>query len=212
VYNAVLKKTVSMVAGDTYTAYANGTDSLSGPSAKPKFAACGVFADVDSKGEWCPYVTKLLSKGVIRSNASFSPDNRITRAELLKMVVLASGQSPKFDAAYSYGDVKSSDWFASYVSTAKKLGYVSAANANFEPNRSITRAEAMKILMNFRKATIQYNASYSYGDVKSSDWFASYVSTAKRFGYISATNSSFRPNDSISRAEVSKILNKAFFP
>lgn len=138
-----------MVAGDTYVAYANGAESLTGPSAKPKFKACGVFVDVDADGEWCGYVTKLLSNRVIRSHETFSPDNFITRAELLKMAVLSSGVSVAYDAQFGYEDVHESDWFAPYVSTAKKLGYISATNTKFRPNDAITRAEVSKIVVNF---------------------------------------------------------------
>ncbi len=169
---------------------------------------------MESTGEWCPYVTKLLSKGIIRSNATYSPDNRITRAELLKMTVIASGAMPAYDVDYTYGDIRATDWFAPYVSTAKKLGHISATNANFEPNRPITRAEAMKILLNFKGANTSfepaYDKNYTYDDVWPTDWFAPYVSTAKKLGYISATNLDFRPQDPISRAEVAKIINTVF--
>lgn len=37
-------------------------------------------------------------------------------------------------------------------------------------------------------------------------WYAPYVSLALSYGIISDTNTNFRPNDSISRAEVAKII------
>lgn len=115
-----------------------------------------------------------------------------------------------FSSPYTYADIKKTDWWAPYVSSAKKLGYISATNVNFEPNRPITRAEAMKIIMNFSGIKIAFDSGNTYSDIKSSDWFAPYISTAKKSGFISATQTKFRPNDTISRAEVAKILYNIF--
>lgn len=69
----------------------------------------------------------------------------------------------------------------------------------------------MKIIMNFSGVKMGFDAKYSYGDIRSTDWSAPYISTAKKSGFISATQTKFRPNDSISRAEVAKILFNIFF-
>lgn len=228
IYNSFLKKTVSLVSGDSYTAYANGTEDMSNVAAlkgvtpaqaqsgtmtvtSTKITACGSYTDVDSKSEWCPYLIKLNGKGIIRTNATYEPNRSISRAELLKMANLSKGTPSSFSSLHTYGDIKSTDWWAPYVSTAKKLGYISATNINFEPNRPITRAEAMKIIMNFSGTKMSFDSKYTYSDIKSTDWWAQYVSTAKKLGYISATQTKFRPNDPISRAEVAKILSNIFF-
>jgi hypothetical protein len=169
-------------------------------------AACSGYQDLTNGDEFCGYVRLLSTKKIVRQNASFEPDRPITRAELLKMAMLSSKLAPQYNAAYSYDDVAASDWWAPYISTAKKYGYISQTNREFRPNDSITRAEAIKILMNVSGRTSSYNAAYSYDDVAASDWWAPYISTAKKYGYISQTNREFRPNDSITRAESSKMV------
>lgn len=69
----------------------------------------------------------------------------------------------------------------------------------------------MKIIMNFSGLKIVFDSQYTYADIKSTDWWAPYISTAKKLGFISATQTRFRPNDTISRAEVAKILYNIFF-
>ncbi len=224
IYNALLKKTVSLVAWDSYIAYANGTEDASKVSTPTKASlsttpvvtkstvnACGPFGDVLKTSEFCPYISKLNEKGIARTNATYEPNRSISRAELLKMASLSRWVTNIFNKTYTYSDINSADWWAPYVSTAKRLGYISATNTTFEPNRAITRAEAMKIIMNFSWIKVVFDAKYTYGDIQPTDWSAAYISTAKKSGFISATASNFRPNDAISRAEVAKILYNIFF-
>ena len=230
IYNSLLKKTVSLVSGDTYIAYANGTDDMSKVTTKtvsmgttnsgsvisetPAIVIsnpCGPYGDMEKTSEFCPFITKLNEKGIIRTHSVYEPNRNISRAELLKMANLSRGTPSVYDPSHTYADIKSTDWWAPFVSTAKKLGHISATNTNFEPNRPITRAEAMKIIMNFSGLKTGFDAKYTYADIKSTDWWAPFVSTAKKLGHISATQTKFRPNDSISRAEVAKILSNIFF-
>lgn len=103
IYNSLLKKTVSLVSGDSYTAYANGKEDTSKiaaskntvpvkttpPAVVVAQSPCGAYKDVESKSEWCPYIAKLNEKKVIRTNAVYEPNRNISRAELLKMASLS---------------------------------------------------------------------------------------------------------------------------
>lgn len=50
----------------------------------------------------------------------------------------------------------------------------------------------------------------SFSDVATTDWYAGYVSLAVTEKIISTTQTTFRPNDTITRAEVAKILVGVF--
>lgn len=102
IYNSILKKTVSLIAGDTYTVYASGKEDLTkmeslkvattSTNVTPivaVLAPCGPYKDVDMKSEFCPYITKLNQKGIARTNATYEPNRSISRAELLKMANLS---------------------------------------------------------------------------------------------------------------------------
>ncbi|HBA45084.1 TPA: hypothetical protein DEG21_05270 [Patescibacteria group bacterium] len=51
---------------------------------------------------------------------------------------------------YTFSDIKSTDWWAGAVSTAKKLDYANKNNKNYNPLRSISRAEALQIIMKIK--------------------------------------------------------------
>ena len=172
--------------------------------------SCSGFQDVSSQDEWCSYVTTLLQANAIKAADQYRPDDPITRAELLKIVMNAANVTTAYDAASTYDDVSADDWWAPYVSTAKKKGYISANNSTFRPTDDITRAEAIKILLGIKNIQAMYDESNTYDDISPDDWWAPYVSTAKKLGYISATNSTFRPNDTITRGEAAKMIVNIF--
>lgn len=103
IYNSILKKTITLVSGDTYTVFASGKEDLTKmaslqvpvsttASASTTVAVsivCGPYRDVDAKSEFCPYITKLNEKGIARTNATYEPNRNISRAELLKMANLS---------------------------------------------------------------------------------------------------------------------------
>lgn len=216
IYNSKLNKTVSLTTWSKYIAYTNWKDELVTPNTKQniptkKITSCTPYKDLELGTIACTYITKLKNNGIVKSSSYFEPNKSITRAELLSMIMKSAKISVKYDPNFTFSDIRSTDWWASYVSTAKKLNMINPNNPNFEPNRPITRAEALTIIMKFKWIALSYNSKYTYLDIKSSDWWGSAVSTAKSKGYISATNKNFNPLSKISRQESAIILFNAFF-
>lgn len=89
------------------------------------------------------------------------------------------------------------------------------------PHRELTRAEFVKMIINAARlapkdANLDILANFT--DVNRSEWFAPYVAYALEYGIISGQKvdllsaeniivREFRPNDTISRAEASKVLS-----
>lgn len=74
----------------------------------------------------------------------------------------------------------------------------------YHPDYALTRAEFLKMVGNsagWRTAS----ASTPFDDVPENAWYAPYVSYALSNGIISNADN-FRPNDTVTRAEVAKIL------
>lgn len=123
------------------------------------------------------------------------------------MSLLAFGYSyDSTDAAsMTFTDVDANHWTANVIGKGQSLGIVDGYGAGlFRPNQSITRAEAMKMLLN--TAGIEVNpeaASVSFSDV--SGWPTKYIEKARELDIV-AGNPTFRPNDSITRAESSKVI------
>ena len=75
----------------------------------------------------------------------FGPDYTMTRAQFAATVVRALGLP--LQATDHFADVKSTDWYASYVGAAYTYGIVNGRTATtFDPNGTITRQEAAVML------------------------------------------------------------------
>ena len=80
---------------------------------------------------------------------TFGPENNMTRAEVAQMFYnLLLDQDVTITKTFD--DVPANAWYAKAVNTLASLGVVSGVgNGDFEPERSITRAEFTSIAMKF---------------------------------------------------------------
>lgn len=118
-----------------------------------------VFSDLDSV-PWAKTAIKSLSaRGIIQGRsqtpgkpAIFAPNDRITRAEFITLVVKAFGidRTP----VGTFTDVKPNHWFYKSVITAKNMGIVTGTGDNcFYPNEPIKREDMAVILAKAHKIT-----------------------------------------------------------
>ncbi|MGM9652381.1 MAG: S-layer homology domain-containing protein [Eubacteriales bacterium] len=77
-------------------------------------------------------------------------------------------------------------------------------DGTFRPERTVTRAEYIKMLDETFGLTAQ--TSISYTDVAESDWFYPYVAKAAAQGYLLNYGSSLNPNGTLSRQEAAALL------
>ena len=137
---------------------------------------------------------------------AFGPNNNMTRAEVAQMFY-ALLNNKNVTITKTFPDVPADAWYAAAVNTLASLGMVSGdENGNYRPNDPITRAEFCVIALAF--AYEPENAVCYFGDVSRSDWFYTYVAQAASYGWIGGyTNGNFGPNDRITRAQVTTIVN-----
>ncbi len=140
-------------------------------------------------------------------DGSFKPSGNMPRAEVAQMFynLLLDKNIP---VTVSFRDVKPESWYATAVNTLASLGIVTGVgNEQFAPERAITRAEFTAIAMRF--ATLDTTGINIFSDVKESDWFYDYVVGSIQYGWITGyEDGTFRPNNTISRAEVTTITNR----
>ena len=139
-------------------------------------------------------------------SGAFGPDNSMTRAEVAQMFY-ALLNNKNVTITKTFPDVPSDAWYATAVNTLASLGMVSGdATGNYRPNDPITRSEFCVIALAF--AYEPENAVCYFGDVSRSDWFYTYVAQAASYGWIGGyADGSFGPNDLITRAQVTTIVN-----
>ncbi len=131
--------------GDTVTRaeLAKVTANLGGYT--PTDCAGNVYGDVTSKlGDLCGYIEALADAGVVSTaNANFRPAAPVTRAEMVKMLLGAVGETGS-DTDAGYMDVAGLGDLAGYINRANELG-VAATSSYFRPNATASRGEAFKI-------------------------------------------------------------------
>lgn len=139
-------------------------------------------------------------------DGSFQADKNMTRAEVAQMFYsLLLDKDVKITKSFS--DVPADAWYAKAVNTLSSLGMLGGyPDGTFRPDAPITRAEFAAIALAF--AYDPASASCSYTDVSTSAWYYTYVAQATTYGWIGGyPDGSFRPNNSITRAEVAVIVN-----
>lgn len=104
-----------------------------------------VFSDVGAGlGDLCGYVEALADAGVVSTaSATFRPSANITRAEMVKMILGALGETGS-DVDAGYMDLTGLGDLASYINRANEIGCISDSSY-FRPNASSSRGEAFKV-------------------------------------------------------------------
>lgn len=167
----------------------------------------------DIESHWAKdYINQLYNDEVISGygDGRFGPDDKITRAQIVKIALLAFDHPLGIEEISSFSDVDRNEWYIDYVDTASaSLGIVTGYSDNtFRPNNEVTRAEALKIILVSGGITDFPSVVPNFSDVDTvADWFSKYTAYAKESGLIGGyTDGTFRGNQSITRAEVCKIV------
>lgn len=127
----------------------------------------------------------------------------VTVSSLGTFAVLAA--DPRF------GDLNG-HWSRSDVEVLVSRGMMDGVGGGeFKPNRHVTRAEAAKMMVTLALALGRPTAlaSGSFSDVDAGAWYADAVRQAQTLGIIEGAGGKFRPNDSITRAELALMFARA---
>lgn len=112
-----------------------------------------LFTDVDSNAWYAVYIASAKAAGILQGYAdgSFKPNQAVTRAEALKIILVASGVEIE-DANTNFSDVRAGSWYEDYVAYAQENGIVNGyTDGTFRPHQNITRAEIVKIIVKVMK-------------------------------------------------------------
>lgn len=153
-------------------------------------------------------IAYLKDKGVIEGNgnAEFLPDNNITRAEFVKMLVKAFDITSEGEDVFD--DVSSSDWFYEFVKTAKNSGMINGnENNEFMPNDFVTRQDAAVMIFRCLNMDEASDISVFDDDVEIAEYAKAAVYAMKEKDIISGTdNNLFEPHTFATRAQCAKMI------
>lgn len=169
----------------------------------------------DIDGHWAEiYIRRLYDLCILEGYAdgTFRPQQNITRAELTKMALYAAGIKPNpgcYDADCGSPFMDLDMWQGSWIRPAWDRHIVQGYSASrFAPNKSITRAEATKVIL----------AAYGFGPLNTgksffndvSGWSTGWIEQAHELGIVQGIgNGNFDPERPITRAEAAKIIAKS---
>lgn len=161
----------------------------------------------DISGHWAEQnILSLEKAGVISSAEKYRPDDSVSRAELVILVIRAKGIEIE-SYKDSFADVNSADWYADYVETALKAGIIAKADS-FRPLDSVTREETAKILADVNGLSSDTVADFKDMDMVS-PWALKYVNAVYAHGiFLGDTNKCFNPLSQLSRAEAAAIIDR----
>ena len=114
------------------------------------------------------------------------------------------------EARVEFADVDDTmAWARDAIEILAGAGVINGTGEGFEPQRSITRAEFVKIVveaLELEKAEVDGSI---FTDVNTDDWFAQYVECGYNNDIVTGDpDGSFRPNDQISRNEIAVVLSR----
>ncbi len=146
----------------------------------------------------------------------FKPQNTMTRAEAATIVarLCAGGDAlVPTDKVTAFTDV-ASHWGNKYISYVESLGYLSAYSGAFLPDQPITRAEFVELVYNMGLlADAGKNGTFT--DVPANHPRATVIAAAGKAGLVNGYDNGdgtfcFKPDATITRAEVVKVINNAY--
>ncbi len=159
-------------------------------------------------------IEELQEKNIINGmdEEHFEPARIVTRAQFVKMLVLAFGLDDS-DAVTEFADVNNNDWFYPYVAAADQFGLTKGDGTNFYPNRTLTREE-MAVLA-YRALEIsgieipEVNDEIEFADAESISAYATDgISAMQKAGIINGMGDNiFAPKTMCNRAMAAKVIS-----
>lgn len=141
------------------------------------------------------------------------PNGSITRAEvsaILFRLLSDKTRDEYFTTVSSFTDVKAGAWYNNSIATLEKAGVIvdTAKGGAFRPNEAITRAELAAMLAQFSDAKPVKGVKFS--DVSAGHWAYEAIAIAAKMGWIEGyPDGTFRPDATITRAEMMTLVNRA---
>ena len=170
-----------------------------------------LFKDLPDSHWSRDYFSTLKGQKIITGyeDDTVKPFQSISRVEFLKLAFAAIGLKLDENNKESiYRDVTDQNiWYFPYVMTAAKAGIIGSGDGKFHPDQSITRAEALKILLLAANLTEGNRAKLDFADVAADAWYQPYIGRAVNLALIKGfEDNTFKPNQTITRSEAAKII------
>jgi len=191
--NKNLKKVISSVV-----AFGLSLSSLSA------FAA--TYTDVAETAEYATAVNELSALGIVNGyeDGTFKPNDKVTRAEVTKMVVAALAQTQAADSAKGatmFSDVAADHWASGFINIgASTTGFINGmGDGTFRPEGNVTYAQLVKMLV----------TALGYGGMalQEGGYPTGYIAVGDRIGVTKSVIAN--ANDELTRGQVAILIDNS---
>lgn len=175
------------------------------------------FTDVNEGYRYHAAITYLEENEVVQGyeDGSFQPDQEVTRAEALKMILVGSGieisESESYD--FPFSDLENDAWYLPYLYE----GYVSEIatgydDGTFKPHQTINLAETLKMLILANGVEAESTEEDPFPDVDAGVWFAPYAAYAEDLNLIEPEDDGLMHADqNVTRGELAEIMYRLMY-
>lgn len=166
----------------------------------------------DVQGHWAQkYIEDMASKHVVngKTETEFAPEDTITRAEFVTMVVRALGLAG--EGKSTFANITSDKWYANYMSLAKDAGLIEGTTYNADG--IISRAEMAKVIARahgiLNGNAVEFDGTITFTDVELDSEYAEYIGYAVENGLINGfPGDLFMPVENTTRAQAMTVIHK----
>ena len=172
-----------------------------------------VFNDIGDYKWATSDIKKLYEKGIINGKAKgmFDPSGNITRAEFIKIVVIAFNIKSE-SKRVEFADVSGEEWYFPYVNAAAVQGIITGYNGEFNPNRGLTREEMAVVLFRVAKLAnleLSHKTDIAFNDKESIQQSCiEAVNALASVGIVNGISDGiFAPKELSNRAQVARVVS-----
>ncbi|WP_158602172.1 S-layer homology domain-containing protein [Cohnella endophytica] len=144
------------------------------------------------------------------ADGSFKPEQAVSRSEIAAILYRLLQDRYADGKVIAFSDVASNFWASAEIRFAASNGLmIGYTDGSFKPNGDITRAEMAAMLARLAKLTGKTEASVvRFADVDGT-WAAGAIAQAAQAGFMKGyPDGSFKPNQTVTRAEAVTIFNR----
>lgn len=167
------------------------------------------FTDLDKAGWAKEAISALCLSGIVngREETIFDPMGMVSRAEFIKMLVLATGGADS-GAIADFSDSKMGDWHYIYIATAVKRGLINGiGDGKFGTDTTITRQDMAVILARALGADLSGTESGFSDDAQISNYAKGAVGFVREKGIMNGMGDNrFEPLTQVTRAQAAKVI------
>lgn len=167
----------------------------------------------DTKSHWAKAnIERAASLGIVTGfeNGTFQPNGSVTRAQFAVMIGRALALTPKHTNEIDFKDKKQIPaWAQDFITEAVKADVISGYDdGTFRPQRLITRAEMVTMMMRSSGLPLDANAAVRFADAAQIPvWAKSSVATAALHDLIKGRSGNrFEPQANATRAEAVTLI------